>query len=575
MGHIRLMDPHLTNMIAAGEVVERPANIVKELVENSVDASSRHITIELIESGLKLIRVIDDGSGLDQEDLALAFERHATSKIQNEYDLFHIQTLGFRGEALPSIASVSQVEMKSSTDGINGKVIVIHQGKCLLQASVAQQIGTMVSVSKLFYNTPARLKYLKSPQYELAIITDLIDKMSLANPHIAFKLSNNEKILLQTNGNGNQLEVLAEVYGFETAKNMHPFHNKNRDYTISGYFATPTFAKTSKQAICLVVNGRHVRHYKIAQTIVEAYGQTIPKEKTPIVFLRIQGDPSLLDVNIHPTKQEVKFSEEDRLLELIRQSIQEQLQSLFLIPSISSDSNHVLQLQETMDLRSSTIIEESTPLESTPHSIPSSIVSEQLPLTKFPYMEYVGQYAGTYLLFQNAEGLYLLDQHAAAERIRYERYLAKMSSQNLDTYDLLIPLEFELSTQEGITLLQHISSLEAFGIHIEQIDSRRYQVSRIPSWFPPQYELAYVMEYVNLILHHQVIDLSKVVDQLAILLSCKHSLKANHYVSREEAYALMKEIDQTQHPYTCPHGRPVLIKIDDYQIQKWFSRVTS
>ncbi|MFH0992886.1 MAG: DNA mismatch repair endonuclease MutL, partial [bacterium] len=321
MGIIIKLDPHLANMIAAGEVVERVGNVVKELMENAIDANASVIAIELKESGLAAIRVADNGSGMEADDALAAFERHATSKIRSERDLFRIASLGFRGEALPSIAAVSRVELVTSTGGAAGRKVVYRDGALLENGLCSAAKGTSVTVTKLFYNTPARLKFLKSPHAELAFIAELVDKYAIARPDIAFSLSNDNRMLVRTSGNNDRSAVVAAVYGVAAAKEMVPFAGANRDYRVKGRLASPIVNRVSRSYVTVAVNGRVVRNPKAVQAIVEGYGQTIPKGRYPIVFVDIATDPLLIDVNIHPTKLEIKFSEEASLMGLLTETI--------------------------------------------------------------------------------------------------------------------------------------------------------------------------------------------------------------------------------------------------------------
>jgi DNA mismatch repair protein MutL len=581
MGKIHRMDPHLANMIAAGEVVERPANIVKELLENSIDAGATRIEIELFESGMQSIRVSDNGSGMAEDDLLLAFERHATSKIQTEYDLFHIASLGFRGEALPSIAAVANVEITSSQDGSGGRMLSLHQGKIVKAGIASAKKGTSIFVSKLFYNTPARLKYLKSPQTELSVISEWVDKIALAFPAISFVLSNDGKTLLNTSGNGQLLEVILHVYGNEVAKRMVEFDHANRDYRIFGLFAMPSVSKSNRSSMTIIVNGRVIRNFKVNNAIIQAFGQLIPDGRFPILVLHIVADPSILDVNIHPTKQEIKFSEETRLLGLIQEALQSKLVTLTLIADHNPKTQNrapfnelavpVMQIQESIE---SIFASESTPSDAS--TIQNKVVSDQpIATNRIPVLNYIGQYAGTYLLFQNQEGLYLIDQHAAAERIRYERYRSNMTQRAFSNYELLLPLQVELPNHEYIEIDLRKSELEEFGIRLERNGPRSYFVRTVPDWFPRGSELAYLDGFFRQILDHKPLSRADVIDDLAILLSCKHSLKANHYVSSEEAEQLLIQLRECKQPFTCPHGRPVIVKLSLSDIEKWFRRITS
>lgn len=582
MGKIIRLDTKLANMIAAGEVVERVSNVVKELVENAIDASATQITVLLEESGLRKIQVVDNGSGMDHHDALLAFERHATSKIKNEYDLFHIHSLGFRGEALPSIASVSHIELETTLKGEEGIALVFEYSQLLSKQTSTRPSGTSITVTKLFYNTPARFKYLKSPQSELSQIQDVMNQFALSYPSIAFTLSNQDKVMFQTSGNGQIIEVLAKIYGLETAKSMRHFETENRDYHINVFYSSPIQHRSSKQYITFSVNHRVVKNHRLSKEIIQAYDQLIPHNRYPIVFVDIIVDPLLIDVNIHPSKQEIKFSEEASLGKLIYDQLRNRLHQTEIIPKINT-------------IKETPVIQESLPLHTYPEikktevtpEIKQSIVEpkpwileeEVNPIIstypeskRLPELSYIGQYHGTYLLFQNQNSLFLMDQHAAAERIRYERYLSKMASPKPNYYELLVPIKLTLSNHEVILLERYLQDLRQFGIEL-QLHNDFYEITQVPAWFPRGMEVVYTEAVCRYLFEMQSFTIASIRDDLAKLLSCKHSLKANQYVSKENADELLKNLNLCIHPYTCPHGRPILIELHNHEIEKWFSRV--
>jgi len=578
MAKIIRLDQKLANMIAAGEVVEKIANVVKELVENSLDAESTKIDIYLEESGMKRIQVTDNGFGMDEEDALLAFERHATSKIHNEYDLFHIKSLGFRGEALPSIASISRVELETSTGGLNGFKVIYEDGVLTESGLSSPRKGTNIIVSHLFYHTPARFKYLKSPQTELANIVEIINKFSITHPTVSFSLSNQGKQIFQTSGNGNTLDVLAKIYGIEVAKSMRRFSGKNRDYEINGFISNPIQNRSSKAYITIAVNHRMVRNPKITNTIIESYGQLIPLSLYPIVFLNIIVDSSLIDVNIHPTKQEVKFSEEERLQELIKSTIQSKLELVEVIqPAQKSNvfEKHQVELNfspETRTPNNDDLFMKSFNQEPIIED-PILSVNESLDKHPVPTMDYIGQFHGTYLLFQNQDGLYMLDQHAGAERIRYERYIKRMSTPEKNHYQLLVPMRIELSSSEVIQVSEFIDDISKFGISLTNDTESSFLITQTPAWFPRGYEVVYTEAVLMTFIEHRALNEAEIRDELAKLLACKHSLKANTFITKFEAEQLLHDLYQCDNPYTCPHGRPILVLINQYEVEKWFKRV--
>lgn len=586
MGNIVRLEEHLANMIAAGEVIERPANVVKELVENAMDAGSSFIEIELREGGLSGIAVTDDGCGMDPEDALLAFERHATSKIKTEPDLFRIRSLGFRGEALPSIAAVARVELESSTGGPMGTRVVFQAGKRLESGLGPARKGTRVNVTKLFYNTPARLKYMKGPLPELSIITEMVDKFAIAHPEIAFALSQEGKEILRTPGNGKILEVLGRIYGFAVAGMMKTFRRDDREYRLSGVLANPLVSRSAKSYVTLIANGRVIRNPRIVQTVVESYGQLIPKGRYPVAVLEIRCDPLLVDVNIHPTKSEIKFSEESKLQELILETLREVLRGFRIVqeaPTLKSplpgEESGALQFSPLNPERSPDFPEAPEDAPSFPLSLgedgenPETSAIPDHPGSPLPEMEYIGQYAGTYLLFQNALGLYLLDQHAAAERIRYERYLKKMGDSAPAFYDLLVPFNLDFSLSEAPLVQELLPRLKEFGIGLSPSGPQSFFLRSVPEWFPGGEEESCAETVVRTALEGKDLRISAVRDELAKLLACKRSIKANRYINPGEVATLLSDLGNCDNPYTCPHGRPILVRIALHDVEKWFKRV--
>lgn len=580
MGTIIKLDQKLSNMIAAGEVVERISNVIKELVENALDADANRIDIFLEEAGLKRIQVVDNGSGMDEDDAILAFERHATSKIKNEYDLFHIHSLGFRGEALPSIASVSRVELTTSMGNENyGCKVIIEDGDLIEKGVGSFRKGTSITITHLFYHTPARFKYLKSPQTELSNIIDLISKFSLSHPDVSFFLSNQGKLLFQTAGNGNTLDVLAKIYGIEAAKSMRRFSSRNRDYEISGFISNPIQNRSNRNYISLFVNHRYIKSSKITKAVIEAYGQLIPLNRYPIVLINISVDSSLIDVNIHPTKQQIKFSEEDSLIALIDATIRSKLQLVEVIQPIVKSQTSKSDIQIEMDFvgEDGTSLEDLQRLPDDIYTLNEKSVSEGThPISsekKLPSLDYIGQYHGTFLLFQNGTGLYLLDQHAAAERIRYERYISRMASPEKNDYQLLVPMQIELTTSYVNTLNERLNEIKDFGISLKQLNESTYTILKIPAWFPRGYEVIYTEAVLMTFVEEKDLHIRDVRDELAKLLSCKHSLKANAYITKVEAVQLLTDLSKCKNPYTCPHGRPIFLHLEEAEIEKLFKRI--
>jgi DNA mismatch repair protein MutL len=500
---------------------------------------------------------------MDEEDAVLAFERHATSKIKSVNDLFRIQSLGFRGEALPSIAAISRVEL-STSNGRDGIKIVYEDGKMLEKTHTSMNQGTMIEVSKLFYSTPARFKYLKSPQYELANIVSMVNGFALANPSISFKLTNDKKQIFVSKSNDSLTNLMAQIYGIQAGKSLIYFEAENRDYHIYGYTTNPIVNRSSRNYINIVVNNRIISNSDIVSAISDAYDQLIPKGRYPITILYIEVDPLLIDVNIHPRKQEIKFSEKDKLVNLIKKALKEKLEVTYIYQKPSEDYSQT----------KITFFEEETSYHHN-QEVKNEVKNDQAKkdeVVVIPDMEYIGQFAGTYLIWQNEEGLYLLDQHAAAERIRYERYLSKWLKKDLETNELLLPLNIEISNDLLIRLKDYLDEFLKFGVDLE-IKDTFVLVKKMPNWFPEGYEEIYIESMIMSLLENDFTSKESLIDDLAKLLACKHSLKANHYISSLEANQLLSDLRKCKRPYTCPHGRPIIVDINMNAIEHWFNRV--
>lgn len=594
MSKIKLMDEILANKIAAGEVVERCASVVKELVENSIDAESSEIKIELLEAGTKQIKITDDGTGMDKEDAVMAFNRHATSKLKTEDDLYHINTLGFRGEALASIASVSEVTLKTSTGEV-GTEVIINGGKLESVQPCEARKGTQLSVNNLFYNTPARLKHMKSLYTELASITDYVNKIALSHPEIKFILSNNGSILLNTDGSDNLLKVIKSIYGIETVKKMMDVQAEDEDYEITGYISLPEVHRSSRNTMITLVNGRVVRNQELNRTINDAYHSYKPDNRYPIVVLNIFVDPTLVDVNVHPTKMDVKFSKQTELLELTSKMIKEKLKQRILIPHIEVEEEPIIMNdfyeekkecnpprekyeEQTLKFDSYQEIEKTNPIivEEKEESYETAKIEEFLePSEKkeFPELHYVGVVHGTYIICQNESGMYMIDQHAAKERINYEFYKERLGNPTIETEHLLFPITLEFSTNEYIVLRENFKVLEDMGFEVEEFGINSIIIKSHPTWLPKGYETEAIKRILELISTlESKFSIEKFNEAVATMMSCKMAIKANEYVSEEEINELLKRLKNCQNPFNCPHGRPTIIYYSNYDLEKLFKR---
>lgn len=590
MSKIKIMSELLANKIAAGEVVEKCVSVVKELVENSVDAKSNEIKIYLKEAGLREIKIIDNGIGMDKEDVLLAFQRHATSKLYTDDDLFSICSLGFRGEALPSIASVSEVELKTCQED-TGVFIKIKGGKIIENGNCDARKGTAITVSNMFYNTPARLKHLSSPYTELANIIEYVDKMALSYPNIKFKLINDDKELLNTDGSGNLLKVIKSIYGIDITKKMLAIKGENDDYKVSGYISLPEVTRSNKNHMTTIVNGRVVKNYILNRVINDSYSTFKEDTRYPVVVINIETDPSLLDVNIHPSKLDIKFSNFDDLQELIKNSIIKVLKEKLLIPKIEIKEEKVIPNYENMSLNlERNIIKEDTvdyeyknklsDLINFNSPYDDNIVKEleeeyieKISPNKLPELYPVGLALGTYIVCQNELGVYLIDQHAAKERINYEKYLFLLGHPNNNVISPIFPINIELPLNEFIIINENIDILDKLNIEIERFGTSSFRVVSHPTWFESGKEEEIIKKIIELILQKEKnFSLEKFNDNLAKLISCKMSIKANTYISTMDMESLIDDLRKCDNPFNCPHGRPTIINFSKYELEKMFKR---
>ncbi|WP_374699881.1 DNA mismatch repair endonuclease MutL [Anoxybacillus flavithermus] len=587
--------------------MERPASVVKELVENAIDAHSTIIEVKLEEAGLAKIRVVDNGDGFEEEDCFLAFERHATSKIKDEADLFRIRTLGFRGEALPSIASVSHLELKTSTGEGPGTWLVLKGGELVQHGRTSSRKGTDITVSHLFFNTPARLKYMKTIHTELGHVVDVINRLALAHPHISFRLTHNGKQLFYTNGNGDVRQVLAAIYGLDVAKKMIAIHAETLDFTIDGYVALPEVTRASRNYMTTIVNGRYIKNYSLYKAIEEGYHTLLPIGRHPITFLNIMMDPLLIDVNVHPAKLEVRFSKEAELNELVQQTIRQSFQKKTLIPEVTAPRvektkaeqqtfsfEHIVKESNTMSPRVTEIYrdqekktEERIVLEKSDERVrdqdvtlldvesvvPSEHVTGEMDQERIPPLYPIGQMHGTYILAQNENGLYIIDQHAAQERIKYEYFREKLATVTNELQPLLIPLTLTYSSSEYVLIESYRDQLAACGVFLEPFGHNSFIVRSHPQWFPKGEEVAIIEEMIKQVLTMKKVDIKQLREKAAIMMSCKQSIKANQFLRNDEIFALLESLRKTSDPFTCPHGRPIIIHFSTYELEKMFKRV--
>ena len=634
MSKIIELPEKLANQIAAGEVIERPSSVVKELIENSIDAGATQIIVEIEEAGLKSIQVIDNGEGIEHEEVPLALRRHATSKIKKQADLFRIRTLGFRGEALPSIASVSCLTIETATETDQyGTLLVARGGEIECVEPTSSTVGTKIKVENLFFNTPVRLKYMKSQQAELSHIVDVMNRLSLAHPEIAFTLINDGKKMTQTVGTGNLRQAIAGVYGLTTAKKMIEISASNLDFEVSGYISLPELTRANRNYITILINGRYIKNFLLNRAILDGYGSKLMVGRFPIAVIAIQIDPYLADVNVHPTKQEVRISKERELMVLISQAIAASLKEYDLIPdalenlakstvkrankpeqtSLPLKENRLYYDKEQNDFflkpqvaeqqlsfeESAGPVHEATDEKAEPQTTsvkfaerkPASYDQldhpeldqasleravdklEQEEKSSFPELEYFGQMHGTYLFAQGNGGLYIIDQHAAQERVKYEYYREKIGDVDNSQQQLLVPYIFEFPADDMLRLQQRMSLLEEVGIFLEEYGVNQFILREHPIWLKEEEIESGVYEMCDMLLLTKEVSIKKYRAELAIMMSCKRSIKANHSLDDYSARDLIFQLSQCNNPYNCPHGRPVLVNFTKSDMEKMFRRI--
>jgi len=617
---IEQLPESLANKIAAGEVVERPASVVKELVENSIDAKSNLIRIEVEEAGLRKIAVSDDGEGMSKEDCKRAFLRHATSKIKYDTDLFHIKSLGFRGEALASIASVSKLTLKSSQGNEAATMLYLEGGEIVKETKAEARKGTEIIVEDLFYNTPARLKYVKSLHTELGRITDLVNRFALAYPNIRFELIHNGRTLFKTTGSNQVLQVINQIYGRDVARNIIQKSTSTLDFDIEAYVVKPEITRANRNYITLIVNGRYIRNFPLTQAIIAGYGTLLPIHRFPIAVLYITLDPVLVDVNVHPTKLEVRFSKEKELAKTIEQLVARAFEAETLIPKMtykhqkkkpteqeafelflpkdkSQETNKTKSIKEPHFNKTKVITNERIKDKQRAYSDDVAIIhneeinqnnllnqnktevanksldEEEIKKDRIPPLYPIGQLQGTYILAQNELGFYMIDQHAAQERIKYEFFKKKLGNPEHDTQQLLMPLQFHFTLEEKLLLERHADELESIGIKLEPFGGQTFTIRSHPTWFPKGEEEQLIRDIIQQVIEQGKVNFETLREEVAILMACKRSIKANHYLSIEEMERLLEDLRKTEDPFTCPHGRPVIIHQTYYEIEKMFKRI--
>ncbi len=611
---IQILSDDLANQIAAGEVVERPASIVKEVVENSIDAGATRISIEIEEAGKKSIRVSDNGSGMEPEDARLAFQRHATSKIQSASDLECIQSLGFRGEALPSIASISRVRMATGTGkGRNGTEISIEGGGAFQVKEIAFSQGTTIEVNQIFYNTPARQKFLKRDGTEASHITQVVQQQALAHPEIQFSLHHNGRQLLATLPTDQALYRIAELFGAELSKELIRVESDDGTYRIEGFISSPVYTRSNRNTQYCYINSRFVRDRVLLSATQQGYSHLLPRGQHPVLFLFMTMDPGLLDVNVHPAKAEVRFAFQQDVYRFVSHAVQDALQQnkkSFTVEGDDSASGQGRDLRPSLDVPgyqpvsvpSSGLVQGlsqtepgkgdwSRGLEALYSPAPSmdrgrgvETDSRQIeffgqkpkPVSDMVFSEFqpVGQLNNSFILMQGPKGVLVVDQHVAHERVLYERFREAADNKKIEVQDLLFPLTIEFSPAEAQALSEHLESLRELGMHLEPFGKDGFLLRSVPAILKNQDQESIVREVAGrLIREEKDHTLQNKMEDIMIMMSCRNAIKVNHPMELDQIRKLMYDLENTQMPYTCPHGRPIALLFEMNDILRKFQRI--
>ena len=570
MGLIRILSEKVASQIAAGEVVERPASVVRELIDNSIDSGASRILIKIENGGRNLIRVADNGAGMDRDDLLLCAERHATSKINELSDLFSVRTLGFRGEAIPSIAAVSRMAITSRTpDQLAGFRLKLQGGKIKEIEETGAPLGTTVEVKDLFFNTPARKKFLRSAPTETDHIVDTLSRIALPFTKLSFRLDDRDKILLSLPSVESDVSRLSALFGHEVAGSMIPMMKEIQGLRLSGYLSPPEWDRARGDHLFMYVNRRSVRERLLTHAVIEGYGSRLMKGRYPYAVIFIEIDPALVDVNVHPAKQEVRFHQNRLVHEAVKTVVEEilrqQAAALFRVPSSASEGamERVGRIEEPIGEYAS------TPAEVTISREPELQV--QLMIKESPVV--LGQLKETYILCETKEGLLLVDQHAAHERRVFEKLKKSYDSATLECQPFLIPPTVEFSPSESRTILKKMEELSQLGITLEHFGGSTFMVRSVPNILVDVHWESFLREILPLLEEQGAVKGDQVVESLLSLMACHGAIRAGQRLSKEEMIALVEQLDEVEVPTNCPHGRPVFKRLSYYEIEKMFRRI--
>ena len=595
---IRLLDKSVSDKIAAGEVIERPISIVKELVENALDAGADSVVVEIKNGGKSYIRVTDNGCGIPSEEAETAFLRHATSKISTAADLDAIDTLGFRGEALASIAAVTRTEVITKTKGSKtGTRLILHGGRVITKEKTGCPDGTTIIVTDLFYNTPARLKFMKTDSAESGLIIDFMSQMALAYKDVKFRLINNGRILFSTPGDGNRLNTILRVYHDVDSRNMVPVCHSEDGISVDGYISTPAFSKTTRGSQIYFVNGRVVSSKVIEKGVSEGYRERLFEGRYPVVYLFLHVDPHTIDVNIHPNKREVRFNEESMITDFIARAIRDALSSedavvdagnIFKGRENSISSSKVYErvfepLREKTEEKQVYIKQILSTIEN-PYKAKTESESESESESKIPIyapkfkpfdfsqLKVTGVIFDTYITAVDESNFYLIDQHAAQERIFYEKLVGEYESAEKVRQPLLVPLVINVSLSVSENSFHWLDALSRMGFTVNEFGPGTFRITEIPMFMELSEAEDFINQFIDNINERTNLSNSVVIDKL-IMMSCKAAVKANDKLSDGEVKALINDLSSCINPFSCPHGRPTFIRLTRYEIEKMFKRV--
>lgn len=563
---INILDDALINKIAAGEVIERPAAVVKELIENSVDAGADSITVTIGEGGKSLIRVEDNGHGMTKEDAILSIQRHATSKIQKVEDLFNISSLGFRGEALASIAAVSRTRIITKTKkDVAGTEITVEGSKVMSVKEMGCNTGTVIEVASLFYNTPARKKYMKSMRQEQNVIIDIVTRYALACRDISFVLFHDRKRIINS-PKSDDMGKIVSIYGPEAGRNLMRISSDESNFSVKGYISKPSFTRGDKSQQSIYVNGRYVRNRAITDALYEGYHSTLFTQRHPIAVIFVDIDPSLVDVNVHPTKDIIRIENEQEVYDAVKNAVRDALQKSNLAPDVSLDSYSNIKSTRKYPFakdRQSMLVKENRILGEVRQEPKIEAVTKE----RLGAYRILGQLNRTYIVSETPEGLMIIDQHAAEERVNYEQLMQEFQDRGIKTQKLVKPKVIELTAAESRVVLDNIKVLEKTGFMIEPYGQNSIIVRAIPAIFGRYYD-DLLIDLIN-----EMKKVRTIKEDRIIRFACRKSVKAGEEMSRQEMEQLLEMLDSAEQPFSCPHGRPTIIRLSIGELEKKFKRV--